>query len=499
MIPELPSFNLPVLTLVTLTPAIGALLLSMVDRNNKALLRQASLMISFLTLLFSLLMVGNFDNSVGTMQLEESHTWIESLGISYHLGVDGISILLVLLTCFTMPLVFLSTWTAIDDRVKEFHIALLLLQTGMVGAFVSLDLILFYLFYEAMLIPMYLIIGVWGGRERVYAALKFFIYTMVGSLMMFLAILYLYNHAGTFDLPLLLERLRTTHLLDSNQQFWLFSAFTLSFAIKVPLFPLHTWLPDAHVQAPTAGSVVLAGVLLKMGTYGLLRFSIPLFRDAAINLTPLMCWLSVIGIIFGACMALVQNDIKKLIAYSSVSHLGFVVLACFMPNLESITGAILQMVNHGLSTGMLFLMIGIIYERRHTRELADYGGLAKVIPLFTVFFLIAVLSSIGLPGLNGFIGEFLILFGVFKVFPLWGVLASTGVVLGALYMLNMVKKFLFGPLVHPENRSVADLSPREILYLLPFVMMMVWIGLYPAPLINMVEPTLSLYVEMLKN
>jgi NADH-quinone oxidoreductase subunit M len=499
VIPELPSFNLPVLTLVTLTPAIGALLLSMVDRNNKALLRQASLMISFLTLLFSLLMVGNFDNSVGTMQLEESHTWIESLGISYHLGVDGISILLVLLTCFTMPLVFLSTWTAIDDRVKEFHIALLLLQTGMVGAFVSLDLILFYLFYEAMLIPMYLIIGVWGGRERVYAALKFFIYTMVGSLMMFLAILYLYNHAGTFDLPLLLERLRTTHLLDSNQQFWLFSAFTLSFAIKVPLFPLHTWLPDAHVQAPTAGSVVLAGVLLKMGTYGLLRFSIPLFRDAAINLTPLMCWLSVIGIIFGACMALVQNDIKKLIAYSSVSHLGFVVLACFMPNLESITGAILQMVNHGLSTGMLFLMIGIIYERRHTRELADYGGLAKVIPLFSVFFLIAVLSSIGLPGLNGFIGEFLILFGVFKVFPLWGVLASTGVVLGALYMLNMVKKFLFGPLVHPENRSVADLSPREILYLLPFVMMMVWIGLYPAPLINMVEPTLSLYVEMLKN
>jgi NADH-quinone oxidoreductase subunit M len=245
--------------------------------------------------------------------------------------------------------------------------------------------------------------------------------------------------------------------------------------------------------------VVLAGVLLKMGTYGLLRFSIPLFHEAAYNLQSLMCWLSVIGIIFGACMALVQTDIKKLIAYSSVSHLGFVVLACFIPNVETITGAILQMVNHGLSTGMLFLMIGIIYERRHTRELADYGGLAKVIPLFTIFFLIAVLSSIGLPGLNGFIGEFLILYGVFKVFPLWGVLASTGVVLGALYMLNMVKKFLFGPLVHPENQKVADLSPREILYLLPFVVMMVWIGLYPAPLINMVKPTLSLYVEMLES
>ena len=499
MIPELESFNLPILSLVVLTPALVALALCLVDRNNRALIRQLALMGSFLTLLFSLLMVANFDSSLGTMQLEEQHSWIESLGITYHLGVDGISILLVLLTCFTMPFVFLSTWACIDDRVKEFHIALLLLQTGMVGAFVSLDLILFYLYYEAMLIPMYLIIGIWGGRERIYAALKFFIFTMVGSLLMFLGILYLYHHAGTFDLPVLMERLRTTHPLDSDQQLWLFLAFTLSFAIKVPLFPLHTWLPDAHVQAPTAGSVVLAGVLLKMGTYGLIRFAIPLFPEAAFDLQSMMAWLAIIGIIFGACMALVQNDIKKLIAYSSVSHLGFVVLACFIPNLESLTGAILQMVNHGLSTGMLFLMIGIIYERRHTRELADYGGICKVVPIFSIFFLLAVLSSIGLPGLNGFVGEFLLLYGVFSSVPLWGVLASTGVLLGALYMLNMVKKFLFGPLVHEENRHIADLNTRELIYLTPFVVMMVWLGLYPAPFIKMVQPTLTLYIEMLQN
>jgi len=376
------------------------------------------------------------------------------------------------------------------------HLIQCIKQTGMLGAFVALDIILFYLYYEAMLIPMYLIIGIWGGKRRIYAALKFFIYTMVGSLLMFLAILYLWQHTGTFDLPLMLERLRTSTPLDPQAQFWLFGAFTLSFAIKVPLFPLHTWLPDAHVEAPTAGSVVLAGVLLKIGTYGLIRFAVPLFPLAALEFQPLLCWLSLIGIIFGALMALVQDDIKKLIAYSSVSHLGFVVLAIFVFDASAITGGVLQMVNHGLSTGMLFLLIGVIYERRHTRELSDYGGIARVVPVYATFFIIATLSSIGLPGLNGFVGEFLILAGTFKVDPLYGTVAATGVILGALYMLKLVRLFLFGPIIHDENRVIPDLDAREWTYLLPFVLLMIWIGLYPKPFIEMVQPSIEHYLQL---
>lgn len=498
--------GLPILSLIILTPAAGALLLSFVDRKNEALLKQGALMVSCVSLLLSLTMLSAFDGNVGTYQLEESFEWVPSLGISYHLGIDGISVLLVLLTTFTMPIVLLSTWRAVSDRVKEYQIALLLLQTGMLGAFLALDLVLFYLFWEAMLIPMYLIVGIWGGRRRIHAAVKFFIYTMVGSLLMFVAILYLYKHTGTFDLPEMLTRLRSEDGgMDRTVQAWLFGAFALSFAIKVPIFPLHTWLPLAHVEAPTAGSVVLAGILLKMGTYGFLRFGIPLFPEAAQTFTPLICWLAVVGIIYGACMALVQNDIKKLVAYSSVSHLGFVVLGIFMFRMSNgdmsstgIVGAILQMVNHGLSTGMLFLMIGIMYERRHTRELANYGGLAKVVPVFSTFFIIATLSSIGLPGLNGFVGEFLILFGTFKVDPTLAVFASTGVVLGAVYMLTLCKRFLFGPLVHEENSSIRDLTAREVITLAPIVVLMVWIGLYPNSFTGLVEPTVQQYLELLK-
>jgi NADH-quinone oxidoreductase subunit M len=497
--------GLPILTLLICTPALGALLLAFVDKRNESVLRQGALMVSALTLLLSLAMLVFFRGEIGSMQLEENHPWAPGLGISYHLGIDGISLLLVLLTTFTMPIVLLSTWKAVGDRVKEYQICFLLLESGMIGAFLALDLVLFYLFWEAMLIPMYFIVGIWGGRERIKAAVKFFIYTMVGSLLMFVAILYLGNHVGTFDLPLAIERLRTTHPLERPVECWLFAAFALSFAIKVPLFPFHTWLPLAHVEAPTAGSVVLAGVLLKMGTYGFLRFGIPLFPAASELFSPAICVLSLIGIIYGACMALQQSDIKKLVAYSSVSHLGFVVLGIFLyaapdgrQTSNGIVGGILQMVNHGLSTGMLFLLIGIIYERRHTRDLANYGGIAKVVPVFSTLFVIATLSSIGLPGLNGFIGEFLILLGAFEVNAVYAVVAATGVVLGAVYMLTLAKKSLFGPLVHEENASIRDVSARELAYLAPIVAMMVWIGLYPSPFIDLVEPTVRLYLEQLK-
>ena len=496
--------GLPILTLIAFAPLAGAILLAFVDRKNDAVIRQGALMVSLVTLLLSLTMLSGFVVGEPGYQFEENASWVPSLGIKYHLGIDGISILLVLLTTVTMPLVFLSTWKAVTDRVKEFQICLLVLQSGMIGAFLALDMILFYLFWEAMLIPMYLIVGIWGGQRRIYAAVKFFIYTMVGSLLMFIAILYLYKETGSFDLPEVLAALRQNQI-DLEAQRWLFAAFALSFAIKVPIFPLHTWLPDAHVEAPTAGSVVLAGVLLKMGTYGFIRFALPLFPNAAAEFTPLFCWLAIIGIIYGACMALVQHDIKKLVAYSSVSHLGYVVLGTFAgmadgsPNAKAVVGSILQMVNHGLSTGMLFLLIGIIYERRHTRELANYGGIAKVVPVFSVFFIIATLSSIGLPGLNGFVGEFLILIGTFEENALYGILASTGVVLGAVYMLMLVRRFLFGPLIHEENKSIEDVNAREMVYLVPLVILMVWIGLQSTTFTNLVEPTVVEYLQALKS
>jgi NADH-quinone oxidoreductase subunit M len=422
------------------------------------------------------------------MQFEEQVAWIGPLGISYHLGVDGISALLILMTTFLTAIAILSTFTAVTTRVKAYMATLLILETGMIGVFAALDLVLFYVFWEAVLIPMYLIIGIWGGPRRIYAAVKFILYTVAGSLLMLVAILYLYfaYHAAfgvyTFDLI----RLYDTPLAGSAQ-LWLFAAFALAFAIKVPMFPFHTWLPDAHVEAPTAGSVILAGVLLKMGTYGFVRFAMPLFPEGTRVFAPWIIALAVIGIIYGALVAMVQKDVKKLVAYSSVSHLGFVMLGLFALNTQGIQGSVLQMVNHGLSTGALFLAVGIIYERRHTREISEFGGLSAILPWFAALFLIICLSSLGLPGLNGFIGEFLILLGAFRAYPWVAGIAATGVILAAVYLLWMYERVMFGPVTNEKNRGLRDLSPREFWTLAPVILLILWIGVFPNPFLRRLD------------
>jgi NADH-quinone oxidoreductase subunit M len=429
------------------------------------------------------------------MQFLERIPWMPSFGIEYIVGVDGISLFLVLLTTLLMPIAILASWS-VQDRVKEYLVFMLLLETGMLGAFVALDLFLFYVFWEVMLVPMYFLIGVWGGTRRIYAALKFVIYTMAGSLLMLVAIIYLAARHAELEQVLTFDLLKLYNLrLPFDQQAWLFCAFALSFAIKVPLFPFHTWLPDAHVEAPTAGSVILAGVLLKLGTYGFLRFAMPLFPDAALAAAPIIVALAVIGILYGAAVAMMQSDIKKLVAYSSVSHLGFVMLGLFAFNTQGVQGAIYQMIGHGLSTGALFLLVGMIYERRHTRMIDDFGGLWKVIPLFSVIFLVVMFSSIGLPGLNGFVGEFLILLGAFGVTPLWTAAAATGVILGAVYMLWMYRRVIFGPLKNPANEKLTDLNARELLLLAPIVMLIVLMGIYPRPFLQRIEPAVALTLK----
>jgi NADH-quinone oxidoreductase subunit M len=459
-------------------------------------MRLLALTASVLAFVLSLPLFFNFDSGLTTFQFEERYEWIPALRSTYYVGVDGLSLLMVLLTTFLTPLVILSSWDNIKRSVKGYLISMLLLECGMIGVFIALDLLLFYVFWEVMLIPMYFIIGVWGGERRVYAAVKFFIYTMVGSLLMLVAILFIYFYYGQVTGTLTFDYVQIRNLLfPASHQNWLFLAFALSFAIKVPMFPFHTWLPDAHVEAPTGGSVILAAVLLKMGTYGFLRYCLPMFPNATMAFTPLISILAIIGIIYGAWVAMVQPDLKKLVAYSSVSHLGFVMLGIFTLTPQGIQGGLIQMVNHGLSTGALFMIVGMIYDRRHTRMIADFGGLARQIPIFTTFFMIATLASIGLPGLNGFIGEFLVLLGTFLKNPWYAAFAATGVIFAAVYMLWMFQRVMFGKLDKEENAALDDLNWREVLVLAPVTAMMILIGVWAQPFLGRMEISVTALIQ----
>ena len=493
-------FGIPILSLLIFLPLAGAVVLLFVNKENVKGLRVITLLLALVEFFISLPLFSSFNPATASMQFVEDRWWIEAYGISYKVGIDGISLLLVLLTTFLTVLCILSSWKAITFRVKEYMICFLFLETGMIGALVALDLILFYVFWEVMLIPMYFLIGVWGDpKRRIYAAVKFFLFTMAGSVLMLVAILVVYfiNWKATgkpsFDV-LDLYKLG----IPVQTQYWLFGAFALAFAIKVPMFPFHTWLPDAHTEAPTAGSVILAGVLLKMGTYGFIRFAMPLFPKAAFDLLPLVCALALIGIIYGALVSMMQADLKRLVAFSSVSHLGYVMLGMFALNMQGVQGSIYQMLNHGISTGSLFLIVGMVYERRHTRLISEFGGLSKVMPVFAVFFMIVTLSSIGLPGTNGFVGEFLILLGTFQSNVVYGVLAATGVILGAAYMLWMFQRVMFGKITRPENEKLQDLSAREITILVPMVILIFLMGIYPKLFFSKMDVTVEKFLKDFK-
>ena len=479
--------SFPILSLMTFLPLIGAVLIFTLTGEEAQVARNArfaALFTSVLTFALSLLMMANFVPSEAGFQFVEKKEWFSDLGISYHMGVDGISMFFVVLSAFLTPICVLASWNSIQKRVKEYMISFLLLEVFMIGTFCALDAILFYVFFEAVLIPMFIIIGVWGGPRRVYSAFKFFLYTLLGSVLMLIALLTMYMQAGTSDIPTLMNT-----PIDPMVQLWLWVALFASFAVKMPMWPVHTWLPDAHVEAPTAGSVILAGVLLKMGGYGFLRFSIPMLPHATELFIPFVFGLSIIAIIYTSLVALVQQDMKKMIAYSSVAHMGFVTLGIFTLTIQGVEGAIFQMISHGIISAALFLCVGVVYDRLHTRDINHYGGLAKTMPFYATVFMVMMLGAVGLPGTSGFVGEFLVLLGAFRVDPAVATFAASGVVLGATYMLLLYRKVIFGAPATSEVSVMPDLNKRESFYFLPLVLLVIWLGISPAYVMDRVGPS----------
>ncbi len=483
----------PLLSLVTFLPLAGAAVILTIRGDDALVARNArnvALLTSAMTFMVSLALWNLFNFDTAEFQFVEQRAWLPGLGVTYHMGVDGISLLFVLLSTFLTLLCILSSWHAVTTRVKEYMVAFLVLETMMVGMFCALNLIPFYIFFEGVLLPMFMIIGVWGGTRRVYAAFKFFLYTLTGSVLMLLAMLVMYFTAQTTEIPALMR-----FPFPDDMQRWLWLAFFASFAVKVPMWPLHTWLPDAHVEAPTAGSVILAGVLLKMGAYGFLRFSIPMFPDASSYFTPFIYALSVVAVIYASLVALVQEDMKKLVAYSSIAHMGFVTIGIFTPTQQAVEGALFQMLSHGIVSGALFLCVGVVYDRRHTREISAYGGLVHRMPMYALVFMIFTLGSIGLPGTSGFIGEFLVLLGVLPVSSLVALFTATGVILGAAYMLYLYSRVIFGKLEKPALHGLLDLSKREILVFTPLLLMVLWMGIYPTPFLKVFHTSVTTLLE----